>query len=99
MSTILILTFSLSIPLSILITWIYIHKKIKIQAQTYGCPFKHACLHYDELETKEAAKRIAQLLLENLESETAYKQAIRVFIENNHHNEKEIKIEENTKIT
>ena len=91
MSTFLILTLSLSIPLSILITWIYAHQRIKIQAQSYGCPFKNACLHYDEKETKEAAKRVAKLILDNMESETAYKRAIRSFIEDHHPVEKEKK--------
>ena len=87
MSTILILSLTLSIPLSILITWIYAHQRIKIQAKSYGCPFKNACLRYDEKETKEAAKRVAQLLLENMESESNYKKAIRSFIEDHHKEE------------
>lgn len=30
-----------------------------------GCPFKHACLHYDSIETKEAIKRVLTLMLDN----------------------------------
>jgi predicted negative regulator of RcsB-dependent stress response len=79
--SLLLLLLLISIPLSILITWIYVNKKIKIQAQTHGCPFKNACLNYNEKETKEAAKRVAKLILQNMETETSYKKAIRNFIE------------------
>ena len=30
-----------------------------------GCPFKHACLTYDTLETKQAVRRVLTLLIEN----------------------------------
>lgn len=33
--------------------------------QEVGCPFHHACLHYDSKETKEAVKRVLTLMLDN----------------------------------
>lgn len=82
MSTIFFLTLFLAIPITVLITWIVINKRLTTKAKAHECPYKNACEQYDEVETKQAAKRVAKLLLENVESEIAYKEAIRVFIEN-----------------
>ena len=82
MSTIFFLTLLLTIPITILITWIVINRRLTTKTKANECPYKKACEHYDETETKHAARRVARLLLENLESETAYKEAIRAFIEN-----------------
>jgi putative component of membrane protein insertase Oxa1/YidC/SpoIIIJ protein YidD len=83
MSAIFFSTLLLTIPITILITWIVINKRIISKAKINECPYRHACEKYDAIETKAAAKRIAHLLIENIESENAYKQAIRIFIEKN----------------
>ena len=88
MSTIFFLTLFLAIPITVLITWIVINRRLITKAKSNECPYKHACEQYDEVETKAAAKRVAKLLLENVESDIAYKEAIRVFIENNPTDEK-----------
>jgi len=42
-----------------------------------GCPFKHACMTYDAFETKEAVKRILNLLVENDVSKKEIKDIIK----------------------
>jgi len=41
-----------------------------------GCPFKYACLKYDEIETKEAVRRVLTLLVDNKVSKEEIKQLI-----------------------
>lgn len=41
------------------------HWRYNKYIQEVGCPFKHACLHYDSAETKEAVKRVLTLMLDN----------------------------------
>ena len=82
MSTIFFLTLFLTIPITVLVTWIFIDRRIAAKAKINQCPYRNACEQYDETETKAAAKRVAKLLLDNVESDIAYKEAVKVFIEN-----------------
>lgn len=77
-----ILLFILSIIITSIVTAAFINYKHKKIAATHGCPFKNACIHYDDIETKNAAHRVAKLLLENSELEIEYKKSIRQFLNN-----------------
>ena len=40
------------------------------------CPFKTPCLKYDEVGSKEAVRRVARLILENMEKEELHKKKL-----------------------
>lgn len=40
------------------------------------CSFKTSCVRYDEIETKTAVKRVAKLILKNIESEELEKKKL-----------------------
>ena len=74
----IIITVSLiSLVVGSFATWIYLKHQVSVK----GCPFGHACLSYDPLATKEAAKRVSTLLLTNLDDDVAYKKAVRTFLD------------------
>lgn len=60
-SIIFIITIIVAFAAGVVSTLFYLRKQAKIN----GCPFKFACLYYDDIETKAAIKRILQLLVDN----------------------------------
>lgn len=43
----------------------YSYRKYLSHIKEVGCPFHHACTHYDAIETKTAVKRVLTLMLDN----------------------------------
>lgn len=48
--------------------WIY-RKLQKEVIEMEKCPFKTPCLKYDDVQTKDAVRRVAKLIIENMEKE------------------------------
>ena len=62
MGTIIVIaTAILAFACGVIWTKLRYHKKV----EKNGCPFKQACLTYNEIETKEAVKRVLTLLVDN----------------------------------
>jgi len=72
--TISVVVFMCIIAAVIILTWWvvdwFMYKKLEKQVMKMEkCPFKTPCLRYDEMETKAAVKRVAKLILVNMEKE------------------------------
>lgn len=78
--TLILILFANSI-FSLSIGWFLRKKYCNNQISHHVCPFNDACTKYDPTYTKEAAKRVATLLINNMEEETKYKKALRQFIQ------------------
>ena len=65
---------------SSIITWSYMDnrnkKRLALMPHVDVCPYKNACLRYDDFETREAIKRVVMLLRDNLETEEEYKKEL-----------------------
>lgn len=57
--------FIVSIILSFVGGMLWSHHLLHKKVSNKECPFKHACLKFDEFETKAAVKRVLKLLLDN----------------------------------
>lgn len=57
--------FIISIILTFIAGMLWAHYLLEKRIAKRECPFKQACLHFDELETKAAVKRVLQLLIDN----------------------------------
>lgn len=57
--------FIVSIILSFIGGMLWSHYLLQKRVSNKECPFKHACLKFDEFETKTAVKRVLKLLLDN----------------------------------
>ena len=62
----------ISASLGGLVTVLYCQNK----AESSICPFNRACLHYDDVQTKAAVKRVLTLLIENNVPNAEIKQII-----------------------
>ncbi len=79
--TISILALFCIIALVITLTWgmtyWYIYRRIRGEViQMEKCPFKTPCLKYNEVQTKEAVRRVAKLILQNMEAEELHKKKL-----------------------
>ena len=78
-----LLVIFLTIIISSYLTYKIMSFRMRQEIRLSGkCPFKNACVNFDDLETKLAAKRVAKLLIENIKTETEYKQEIKRFLQN-----------------
>lgn len=68
------------VVLTAMATWTFTYSYMRKKAQSTGCPFGQACLHYNEQESKAAMTRVVKLLLENMKEEEAYKRLLRDFM-------------------
>lgn len=63
------------------ITYLITKKYQKYHISKLGyCPFNNACTQFSDSHTKEAAARVAKLLIQNIQEDTEYKKAVRSFI-------------------
>jgi predicted negative regulator of RcsB-dependent stress response len=56
--------------------WYFYKRHEKNIMKMEKCPYKNPCLKYDELETRGAVKRVAKLILENIEREELVKRKL-----------------------
>lgn len=76
-----IILIMLIVVVSCLVTWwitlkIFKRETRKKVLEGHTCPFQNACTMYDTYNTAEAARRVARLMLENMENEEEYKKQI-----------------------
>lgn len=72
--------FSIIISVIILTWWVtgrVIYRRIRAQViEMERCPYKTPCLKYDEVQTKDAVKRVSKLILQNIETEELQKRKL-----------------------